>query len=586
MLGRRCSKAWFAEQGRGCVFACALVGLAGCSIEGKGTATNGTSGVGGDTTSSAVVTGGDSTSTGVGGASTGSVGAGGSGAETPGVFGVLAADLIVSGDTDRDGDIDADDLDGRSLFTWKRGAFALANVDDDDGDGKADHVDDTATGADVDDLARLRIELGAEVADKASRVTVELVSGATDARLFQVVDGGVEPLPTTLVPAPVLELAIEAKRFAGPDWNGQLRVVVKAVDGNDVELASDEVALRVAPMLLLPSSTAPLAMHVATGAYSNASFLADLGAATTKAKTKLLTPYSTTKWQEMWMQDTLEIGYTQLPGKAPMHVALRANRGQDTYAATLLGPNMGYLVVGAPRTTTGGDTWVDWYGNLEVSPPVPAWPLGRIYYGHNTTTGMKLHPDVVAFFEAQELQSPFWVDTSWLTIKHVDEIFTFVLDQAQKPKLLVVSPREAGKLYPSYYGPYNKGLQAKIDTTLLGGSYVIAGKTVPYEGVLASLGLAKEDVVELPLFYTSGHSDWSNPVNGVFLGNGVFAAGETAIYEPERKVTADRLAALGMSVFWIDDAVYQNNLGNVHCATNATRSLAVADFTKALPGVP
>jgi hypothetical protein len=199
---------------------------------------------------------------------------------------------------------------------------------------------------------------------------------------------------------------------------------------------------------------------------------------------------------------------------------------------------------------------------------------------------MKLHPDVVAFLEAQELQSPFWVDTSWLTIKHVDEIFTFVPGKDLKPKLLVVSPREAGKLYPSYYGPYNKGLQAKIDTTLAGGTYVIAGKTVPYEGVLALLGLTKDDVVELPLFYTSGHSDWSNPVNGLYLGGQVFAAGETSILEPERKVTADRLAALGLTVSWIDDAVYQNNLGNVHCATNATRSLAVADFTKVLPLAP
>jgi hypothetical protein len=57
------------------------------------------------------------------------------------VFGLLPAAIAVSGDTDRDGDVDADDLDGRSLFTWKRGAFLLANVDDDDEDGKADHGD-------------------------------------------------------------------------------------------------------------------------------------------------------------------------------------------------------------------------------------------------------------------------------------------------------------------------------------------------------------------------------------------------------------------------------------------------------------
>jgi protein-arginine deiminase len=564
----------------------ALAGL-GCGVEGpKG----GGFGVGGGGMSSgAVVTSVDAVSTGGGGdvdaSSTGSVGGGGGGV-VGGAFDVLPAKLVAAADTDRDGDIDADDLEGRSQFTWKRGALLLANVDDDDADGKADAVDLEATGKDVADLAVLRVELGSEVLANAARVTVEAVAGADHVHLFQVVDGAMVDLPESLEPAASIELAIEAKRFAGPDWNGQVRLVFRALDDASTSIASDEVALRVAPMLLLPSATAPMALHVAKGAYANAGFLADLGAAASKAGTSLLAPYATTKWQEMWMQDTVEIGYTQLPGKPPMHVALRANRGHDSYAATLLGPDMGYLVVGAPRTTTGGDAWVDWYGNLEASPPVPGWPLGRIYYGHNTVTGMKLHPDVVAFFEAQELQAPFWVDTSWLTIKHVDEIFTFVLDPQQKPKLLVVSPREAGKLYPSYYGPYNKGLQAKIDTTLDGGTYTVGGKPLVYEGVLKLLGLTKADVVELPLFYTSGHSDWSNPVNGVFLGGGVYAAGETNIYDAERKVTADRLANLGLTVQWIDDAVYQNNLGNVHCATNATRSLAVPDFTAVLPIAP
>lgn len=566
--------------------ACLVAMSFGCSIDGANGDASG-SGVGGAIVGAVVTTveassaaaGGDG-----GGGATVGVGAGGSAKE--GAFDVLPAQLRVASDTDRDGDIDADDLEGRSTFAWSRGAFLLANVDDDDADGVADSSDLESSGSDLADLAPIRIELGVDVLAQAARVTVEIVAGAPHVRLFEVTGAAAIGLPESLEPAQSLTLGIESKRFAGPDFDGQVRLVVRALDADGLSIASDEVAFRVAPMLLLPSSTAPLALHVAKGAYSNGSFLADLGEAVGTAGTKLLPPYSTGKWQEMWMQDTLEIGYTQLPGKPPMHVALRANRGHDSYAATLLGPDMAYLVVGAPRATSGGDAWVDWYGNLEASPPVPGWPLGRIYYGHNTATGMKLHPDVVAFFEAQELQSPFWVDTSWLTIKHVDEIFTFVLDQQAKPKLLVVSPREAGKLYPSYYGPYNKGVQAKIDTALLGGSYVVAGKTVPYEGVLKLLGLTTDDVVELPLFYTSGHSDWSNPVNGVFLGGGVYAAGETNIFAPERKVTADRIAGLGLAVHWIDDAVYQNNLGNVHCATNATRALAVADFASALVAPP
>jgi hypothetical protein len=149
--------------------------------------------------------------------------------------------------------------------------------------------------------------------------------------------------------------------------------------------------------------------------------------------------------------------------------------------------------------------------------------------------------------------------------------------------MLVASPREAGKLYPAYYGQYNKGIQAKIDKSLDGGSYVVGGKTIAYEGVLAAVGLTRADIVELPLLYTNGHNDWSNPINGVYLGGGRYAAGKTDYLAPERDVTTSRLATLGLTIEWIEDAVYQHNLGNVHCATNATRTPVIEDFTDALP---
>jgi protein-arginine deiminase len=497
-----------------------------------------------------------------------------------------SSQLVASGDTNRDGLVDDADLTGRDRFDWTRGAFVLANLDDDDKNGKADAADEVSSGSDADDLAPLHIALGSGLLAKAATVEVKSLGGGGYARLFLV-----EGSTRTVVKGPIaakasLVLGVEAKRFAAGDWNGRITYEVSARDANGAVVAKDVVVFRVAPMLLLPSSAKPKTLYIAKGVYANQGAIADLSAAATRAGTKLATPYSTTKWQEMWMQDTVEIGYTQLPGRAPMHVALRANRGADSFAQTLLGPDMGYLAVGAPRSTPGGDAWVDWYGNLEVSPPTAQWPLGRVYYGHNTTTGMKLHPEVVAFLEAQELQKPFWVDTSWLTIKHVDEIFTFVPDGAGKPKVLAVSPREAGKLYPGYYGPYNKGIQAKIDKSLDGGTYTVSGKSVAYEGVLAAVGLTRADVVELPLFYTDGHNDWSNPINGVYLGNGRYAAGKTDYLAPERNVTRDRLAALGLTVEWIDDAAYQHNLGNVHCGTNATRLPVVADWTDAIPKLP
>lgn len=568
----------------------AFVSLASCGSDsesdtqasGGSAAVAGSSGSAGQSGSSGSAGNAGSSGGGTGGSSGHSGNAGTSGSS--GEFGGMdPASLIIVADTDRDGDVDADDLPGRADWSWQRGAFLVANLDDDDEDGVSDCDDAVANGADdADDLASIRIELGSAASASAVTLHATVLEGAQNVRTF-VWDGtkfsaldGVQPSAASTW------LAIEANRFAGPDWDGIVRLTVEARDAGGSKVASDETVFRVAPWIVLPSSAVPTAIHVASGAYANQSFLGDLEAAATAAGVELLPPFATSHWQEMWVQDTMEIGYTQLPGRDPMHVVLRANRGQDDHAGTLLGPDMGYFQVGAPRSTTGGDAWVDWYGNLEVSPPVPGWPLGRIYYGHNTETGMMLHPDVVDFLEAQEVQAPFWIDTSWLTIKHVDEILTFVPAADGSPRMLVASPREAGLLYPGYYGAYNQGIQAKIDKAIHGGAYVVNGSTVDYEGVLSLLGLDETALIELPLFYTDGHNDWSNPINGLYLG-GVYVAGGTDIFPAEREVTQNRIEALGIDVVWVDDAVYQHNLGNVHCATNATRLPVVTQFADAIP---
>jgi protein-arginine deiminase len=557
-------------------------GSAGESGIGGSAGSGGSAGIAGSAGSAG--TSGSAGSAGTSG-SAGGAGVGGSaGTAGSGVGGIAPNSLVVVADTNRDGIIDVEDLPGRATWSWSRGAFLIANLDDDDGDGLPDGLDDTCDGAaDALDLASVQVELGSDLMAKASSIHVRLVEGAAHANVFLSQGTDFVSAGEPLAMASSLTLGVEARRFAGDDWDGIVGLRVEARDASNLVLASDEVALKVAPWIMLPSSALPLAIHVAQGVYANQSFLSDLSAATAAAGVPLLAPFSTTKWQEMWMQDTMEIGYTQLPGRQPMHVVLRANRGQDDYPGTLIGPDVGYLEVGAPRSTPGGDAWVDWYGNLEVSPPVPGWPLGRIYYGCNTTTGMKLHPDVVAFLEAQEVQAPFWIDTSFLTIKHVDEIVTFVPASDGSPRMLVPSPREAGVLYPGYYGPYNQGIQAKIDKILHGGVYAVDGGNIHHEGVLARLNLDGSAVVELPLFYTDGHSDWSNPINGLYLG-GIYVAGKTDLWPAEKNVISGRMQALGIDVFWADDAVYQHHLGNVHCATNATRAPVVQQFVSAIPG--
>lgn len=497
--------------------------------------------------------------------------------------GIAKTALVVVADTDRNGVIEGADLTGRQQWSWARGAFLLPNLDDDDADGKRDADDDAPNGADdAEDLTPVRVELGCLAALRARFVAVSIVEGAPAARVFAETTTGFASVDGALQATSSMLLGVEANRFAGPDFDGLITLRVEARDESGALVAADEVKLRVTPWMMLPSSAAAVDVHVASGIYNNGTFRSDLSAVATDADVTLASPFPATHWQEMWTQDTMEIGYTQLPGRSPLYVILQANRDHDGHAPTLLGPDVGVIRVGTKRSLTGGDSWADWFGNLEVSPPVEGWPLGRIYYGHNTSTGITLDPEIVTFLEAQEVQSPFWVDTSWLLIKHVDELLTFVLSSTGEVKLLVVSPREAGLLYPSYYGPYNQGLQSKIDKALDGGTYQVLGENFENPGVLAALRLDRADVVELPVFFTDGAADWSNPVNALVLDD-TYVLGETDIWQAERDVTEERLTSLGMTVRWVDDAAYHENLGNVHCATNATRRPVVLQFTEALP---
>jgi protein-arginine deiminase len=86
---------------------------------------------------------------------------------------------------------------------------------------------------------------------------------------------------------------------------------------------------------------------------------------------------------------------------------------------------------------------LDWYGNLEVTPPLPGYPFGRIYYGCNPEGPKEasLNPEIVGMLEAQGVQAPaVRLDTGFLLIKHADEIISFLpsSDPEHPYKVLVV----------------------------------------------------------------------------------------------------------------------------------------------------
>ncbi|NLX20195.1 MAG: hypothetical protein GXY55_00795 [Phycisphaerae bacterium] len=237
-------------------------------------------------------------------------------------------------------------------------------------------------------------------------------------------------------------LYVEALSFPTIEFSPpELPLVMCLIRANVQEVACDRVRLRVAPWLMLDHTRAAeqvMAVHVHAGVQyeDNEPFLTALEDAAGPIRRINGRAYD----QDRWIQDQIEIGYTQAPYKS-FHVVLNSprNRGPGLRAFgyhELLGPDFGYIKLPGPPNDTHAS-----FGNLELSPPVTVngavYPLGRIVHGTMPTA-------ITDFLQAQEIQSPVEVNTSFLRVGHVDEIFSFIPGAgSQGFRVAVASPQRA-----------------------------------------------------------------------------------------------------------------------------------------------
>jgi protein-arginine deiminase len=318
------------------------------------------------------------------------------------------------------------------------GIAVLANRDDDDRDGRPDADDDQVNGAaDERDLTSIVVPC------PAGARLVRVVADNAPLRFFLRDGEGWRHLGLGRAEWPLAEngpadltVHVEARDWAGvPEaWTGQGNVAV-TFEGPDGPIAVHDLLVCVAPVRLLPGTARVDEAFVATGRYDNAAFVARLREILDGLDVPLVA-HPTSDWREMWMQDTMEIAVAATADSS-MHVVLAGLRGHDSFPPTLLGPDVAVAEVAKPRPLAGGDAWADWYGNLEVSVPTAAHEHGRVIYGRNRLTGGSFHPDAVAFLTAQRAQPPVWIDTSWLLIKHTDEIVAFLPGKDGRGVILV-----------------------------------------------------------------------------------------------------------------------------------------------------
>ena len=184
-------------------------------------------------------------------------------------------------------------------------------------------------------------------------------------------------------------------------------------------------------LLLVRSSLAPAStVFVREFPGRNDSLLEQLGSICQQAGVELHVvpagePYAS---NHIWLQDTVEF-LERADGSGTVALAANRDRALDGFAKDRL-PGVAFLRVGEYREDyakgEGGVSWIDWYGNLEASPPTEAWPHGRVLYGVDRERDAQLHPAVVEFLAEQGLQDPLPLDVGWLTIKHVDEMVSFL----------------------------------------------------------------------------------------------------------------------------------------------------------------
>ena len=517
----------------------------------------------------------------------------------------LSPGFTIYGDTNRDGKVDRTDKSGRDKWSLSEGALMLFNNDDDNGDLIPDWENGDVDGeSDAADLAIVNLQLAENYRDAQIYISSD-TNVSNYINVFQKTESGWRPVDISgteaLIPRAKIILGVEAKQFADRNWQGVVNLKAIA-EKNGRQIASDSVQIGVVPWLMSPNTASVKELHVSDRGFANREFINKIMEIIEKTGvTAKINPGGTT-----WMQDTQEIGYVQFPSEGKMHnmnVVLKANRPQenDRYAMSLLKENFGWFEVGKPRQLDPLNRWADAYGNLEVTPPLPGYPMGRVYYGKAGKVGM--NPDIIEFIKAQKIQGlPVDIDTSWLMMRHVDEILSFIPSKFGKPLMLIVSP-EAGvklleKLSEESYGKaaINRGLSTQ--TTVRAGLnnekliqhnlYLQREKLNPLiEKLKQEFNLSNDQIIQVPaMFGYSGYSWWPNMVNSVVINGELLVSNPRGALINGKDYTQEKFRRLvsssSLNINFMDDQYYQELRGNAHDAMNTTRLGKNNPFWKSL----
>lgn len=375
---------------------------------------------------------------------------------------VWRVDLDV--DTDRDGTVEnAADDPQEEVWTKRRGAVFLNNVDDDDDENDDDDRDKTDNRDQAIDGANDRADLAELVLRVTRRSTEDIVElritgeDASKVRIFDETDTprlgrvGGRVVSSYVVPNPALSYEItylvEGLDFPGPGWKYLDLELSVDIRGLGV-LIADRVRSRIAPYILLANTDRGEQVYYQDAGAWNRQFRTDLERV---VPAPLRVPYSDLDYNDRWAQDEMEIGFT-FSARSSMHVVLDTPRNRDLDPfpeEELLDPGVGHWVlddvddaladledlireildlldllgfVDVPDFRVNDHSG----GNIEVSfRPVTAG--GKRYLLGRALVGSTLEQKMKDFLSAQEVQAPILeLNTDWLYVGHVDEVVSVI----------------------------------------------------------------------------------------------------------------------------------------------------------------
>ncbi|MDX3004053.1 protein-arginine deiminase family protein [Kribbella solani] len=547
----------------------------------------------------------------------------------------------LTADVNRDGLLTRADDAGKHGWTDGRGAIFLPNLDDDehrctvapaelDAPGRAvddklaacnDAADDRINGPrDAADLAPLTLDAERNLSANATGTVT--IAPADKARIF--VNGHARNALTADQLRRCVRLQLEGRDVLRDPavWDGQITVTVSVADNG--RTATDSVRMRVAPLMLqndLQPAQTVLAAQPAKGQgwwgstppYQPGApgdwpqFAKTLRTATKGRELRFLkgTPDG---WKDMWAQDTFEPATVSMPtvgGTHTMRILIRSGNLWDLPekntprpAGRLLyrdlrGPDIGVVQQFGDNQAAGVDDLLNMGGNIELLPPYPGYPHGRVYYGSGAR---RPDPTFLKLTTGQGYQSPISYDTSWLLVGHADETVHVVrANNARGWTLAVADPRLAVRLLRDVQRQGGGSQQLFADTRstrkptvdeLLSGWLTdneAAAKHIDDQLaiLLKATGLRTSDLVQLPVFFANmpGYNRLKaltpDLVNGLSVTDRQFAAPDP--HGPRlngrdvfRQATEQALAKNGVRVHWVEDFFWAHlGGGEVHCATNA-----------------